>query len=301
MKTMAMSLFFFGASLVMPSIQAAPFDHPCEVLYWKMNRAEETQESELLQRRFSTCVDQFGETELIRDAKDYLRRTNDYAVDVEKKIEEQAEVARGERAGKIVNELSEEEMLNYEINPLGAPLVSTATIFRARKNPKTYETNADDVCKYFGYDRSTAFTQSRQYDNGDRSDRAEMPEEVLELRRKGFFSGFKQEPIVHRAKDHNSLDYGIAFRYYTSVTCEREVAAGESIQNFDVDMDEIGRAVRSQMEPPHLDDEVARILSLNRNTRPESELGEDRREDEDRFRTTEWDDNPFIYSKSINQ
>ena len=90
MNTLTMSLFFMGLGILGPDVQAAPFDHPCEVLYWKMNREEDASQRDLLERRFSTCVDQFGETKLIKEAKDYLRESNDYAVEVEKKIEEQA-------------------------------------------------------------------------------------------------------------------------------------------------------------------------------------------------------------------
>jgi len=303
MNTLKLSLLFMGLSLLGPGLQAAPFDHPCEVLYWKVNREEDPAERDLLKRRFSTCVDQFGETDLIKEAKDYLRETNDYAADVQAKIDEQLEIAKGERAGKVVQELDEDEILNHENNPLGAPLVSRSTIFSGRKSPKEYETKADAVCKYLGYDRSTGHTESRQFDNGSRKDRSEMPEEVLELRRKGFFGGFQQEPIVHRAADHNSLDYGIAFRYYTSLTCEREVLEGETLQNFEVDIDEVTRAVRSQMEPPKLDDEVARILSLNRSSSDANEIGEDREENiERRYGPKEWDSNPFIYTpRTIRQ
>ncbi len=303
MKTLTMSLFFMGLGIFSPGIQAAPFDHPCEVLYWKMNREEDASKRDLLERRFSTCVDQFGETKLIKEAKDYLRDINDYSVKVEKKIEEQAAIARGERAGKVVQSLSSEEINNHEKNPFGAPLVSEALIYEGKRNPTKHETDADAACKYLGYDKSTASTQSRRFDNGVRKDREEMPEEVLELRKGGFFSGYKQEPIVHNAKDHNKLDYGIAFRYFTSLTCEREVKEGEAIQNFNLDMDEIGRAVRSQMNPPKLDDEVARILSLNRTN--DKVVGEDNfddsEEDDGRFKPTKWNDNPFIYSSTINQ
>ena len=300
MNTLTMSLFFMGLGILGPDVQAAPFDHPCEVLYWKMNREEDASQRDLLERRFSTCVDQFGETKLIKEAKDYLRESNDYAVEVEKKIEEQAKIARGERAGKIVKEISEEEISNHENNPLGSPLVSEAIIYEGRK-PKTHETSADAACKYLGYDKSTSSTQSRSFDNGSYKDREVMPEEVLELRKGGFFNGYKTEPIVHRARRHNELDYGIAFRYFTSLTCEREVKEGESIQNFDLDMDEIGRAVRSQMDPPQLDDEVARILSLNRTN--DKVIGEDlfQDEDDDKFRPTRWEENPFIHSSSIRQ
>ncbi len=288
-----------GMGLFAPSIQAAPFDHPCEVLYWKMNREEDSSQRELLNRRFSTCVDQFGETKLIKEAKQYLRDSVDHAEEVEKKVEEQVEIAKGQRSGKIVKELDSEEILNHENNPLGAPLVSDSEIFKNGKIKK-YETTPDQVCKYLGYDKSIDYRKSNLFDSGSRSDRKEMPAEALELRKKGFFGGFKTEPIVHRVAERNNLDYGFAYRYYTKLSCEREIKEGESIQDFDIDINEIERVVSAQLEPPHLDEEVARILSLSRSN-PKSTIGEDRLDsrDDEEFRTREWEDNPFIYNSTI--
>ncbi len=299
MKTLSLSLLAMGIGLWTPSIQAAPFDHPCEVLYWKMNKEEDSSQRSLLNRRFSTCVDQFGETKLIKEAKEYLRDSVDHEAKVEEQVQEQIEIAKGKRSGKIVVELSEEEIINHENNPLGAPLVSDSEIFEKGKI-KTYETSADNVCKYLGYDKSIDHRKSDLYDSGKRSDRSEMPAEALELRKKGFFGGFKTEPIVHRVADRKKLSYGFAYRYYTSISCEREIKEGEDMQDFDIDINEITRVVNAKMEPPKLKDDVARILSLSRSN-PKTAVGEDASEDGGEFRTKEWDDNPFIYSSTIRQ
>lgn len=294
MKTLSLSLLVMGMGLFAPSLQAAPFDHPCEVLYWKMNKETDRSKKELLQTRFSTCVDQFGETKLIKEAKQYLRDSVDHAKEVERKVEEQVEIAKGKRSGKIVTELDESEILNHEKNPLGAPLVSDSEIFENGKIKK-YETTPDQICKYLGYDKSVDYRKSDLFDSGKRSDRNKMPEEALELRKKGIWGGFKTEPIVHRVADRNRLSYGFAYRYYTKLSCEREIKEGESIQDFDIDINEIERVISSQLEPPHLDEDVARILSL-RKSRPEKSMGEEESYDrgDDEFRTRKWDDNPFV-------
>lgn len=300
MKTLTLSLLAMGMGLFAPVLQAAPFDHPCEVLYWKMNREDDVAKRELLNRRFSTCVDQFGETDLIKEAKEYLRKSADHEAAVEKKIKEQIEIAKGERSGQIIKKLTLDEIINSEKNPLGTPLVSNATIYKAGEDPEKYETSADEICKYLGYEKGVNFTKSATLDNGDRSDREKMPEEVLELRKGGFFSGYKIKPIVHRAKNANQLDYGIAFSYYTSLTCERKIKKGEAIQNFDINLAEITSVVNSKMQPPHLDDEVARILSLKRSNPKASVVGENfGQRQEDGFHSTKWDNNPFIYSSTI--
>lgn len=296
MKTLTLSLLALGMGFLAPALQAAPFDHPCEVLYWKMNREDDVAKRELLNKRFSTCVDQFGETDLIKEAKDFLRKSADHEAAVQKKVKEQIEIAKGERSGQIIKRLSFDDIKNSENNPLGAPLVSNATIYRAGKSPKKYETSPDEVCKYLGYEKGVNYTKSETFDNGDRRDREKMPEEVLELRKGGFFSGYKVKPIVHRAKNANQLDYGIAYSYYTSLTCERKIKKGESIQNFDIDVAEITRIVNSKMQPPHLDPEVARILSLKRSNPKAAVVGENSRDSRnDGFKNTQWNDNPFIY------
>lgn len=234
----------------------ASFDHPCEIIYYEINKKNNT--SGYTMEDFLTCKDQFGDTRLIRKAEKYKKQAEERLSEIERKVEESAAVARGERAGKIIKHFSLEDMIESKKNVLGVPYASY--VWLADKD-KTYETKPDIICGALGFDKALSSRQSQQFSSGSRDQLKDAPDRIFEFRDNTWS---KDETIVHTLnKERPSRNTRMYFKYFTEITCEREIKAGETVQDFDLDMDAIMAAVEREVDAPDLDDDVRRILSLN--------------------------------------
>lgn len=260
------------ATLVMitaASVQAARFDHPCEIVYYEINKKENT--SGYTMDDFLTCKEQFGTTKLIEKAEKYKKKIADRLEEVERRIKESEAVARGERAGKIVRSFDLDQMINHKKNILRMPFTS---FVRLTKKDKEYETSADKVCEKLGFDKSVASAESGDIAARSMREIKDAPARVLEMRPAGFFR--KAKDIVHTFnKDRPSRNDWMEFRYFTEVSCERQLKEGEIAQDFEIDIDAIRHQVERDISAPELDRDVRAILSISR---PESErvVGESR-------------------------
>ncbi len=278
-----------AAALVMvsgASVQAASFEHPCEIVYYELNKKENT--SGYTMEDFLTCKEQFGTTKLIKRAEEYKKTVADRLEEVERRIEESEAVARGERAGKIVQSFDLDQMLNHPKNLLRVPFTG---FVRLTKKDKEYETSADKVCETLGFEKAITSTQSQRINARSMRDLENAPERVFEMRPAALFR--KAKDIVHTFnRERPSRNDWMEFSYYTNISCEREIAAGERVQDFEIDVEAIRRQVERDISAPDLDSDVRAILSIGRSeserrTRVGEDVGFD---DEDTWRPRRYDD-----------
>lgn len=304
MNKLSKKLIIIGALVAPIAVSAAPFDHPCEVVYWEINKPNPTGKFTL--ENYNTCIDQFGDTKLIRDAETYKEKVLKREQSIEERLENNAAIAKGEREGKIVISFGLDSLLDHPKNP--TQMHYAYEVYNWDKD-KTYKTEPDALCKQLGFDSSVGHTISASIDDGSRRDLEDAPTQILELRKKGLFSGGGIEPIVHTLHKSPARNAGNKINFYTSVTCERLIKMGEAIQDFDIDMEAIRIALEQDLTAPKLKDEVARILSLGRMTaaRAKDDLGEmedtksvkeaDHSSNEG-WRTQDYGNNEFIYRSS---
>lgn len=250
-----------GLTLAMVTIvpvSAQSFTHPCEIIYYEINKKENT--SGYTMDDFLTCKKEFGTTKLITRAEKYKKSVADRVDEVEKRILESEAVARGERAGKIVQTFDLRGMSRHPKNVLRIPFASE--VWDADKD-KTYKTSPDKVCKKLGFESSVASAESAQISAGNRNALRDAPERILEMRAAGFLRN--AEDIVYTFDaERPSHNKRIMFRYFTEITCERTLAEGETIQDFEIDIEAIRRQVERDVKAPDLDDDVKAILSIGR-------------------------------------
>jgi hypothetical protein len=157
------------------SVQAASFEHPCEIVYYEINKEDNT--TGYTMEDFLTCKEQFGTTKLIKRAEEYKKTVADRLEEVERRIQESESLARGERAGKIVQSFDLDEMLNHPKNLLRVPFTG---FVRDTKKDKEYETSADKVCETLGFEKSISSTQSRLINARWKRELENAPERVFE-------------------------------------------------------------------------------------------------------------------------
>jgi hypothetical protein len=264
----------FGLTLAMVitvPVSAQSFTHPCEVIYYEINKKNNT--SGYTMSDFLNCKEEFGTTKLIKKAEKYKKSVADRVDEVERRIIEAQETARGERAGKIVQSYDLRGMSRHPKNILRVPFASH--VWDAEKD-KTYETPADKVCQKLGFESAVASSESALISAGDREALRDAPEKILEMRQPALFR--KAKDIVYSFNaERPSRNKRIMFRYFTEITCERQVQEGEQIQDFELDIEAIRRQVERDTEAPELDDDVKAILSIGRQESIETNkgLGED--------------------------
>lgn len=273
------------------SVQAANFDHPCEVVYYEINKKEST--SGYTMEDLLTCKEQFGTTKLIKKAEAYKKSIADRLEEVEKRIKESEAAARGERAGKIIRTFDLDQMTNHRSNILRVPFTSYVHL---TKKDKEYETSADKVCEKLGFESAVSSSQSETIAARSMSEIQNAPERVLEMRPGGFFRSAKD--IVHTInKKRPSKNDWMEFRYFTEISCERTLKEGEVAQDFEIDIEAIRRQVEKDIAAPELDRDVRAILSIGR-SESERRVGEDQGErlmgDDDSWRPSYDKDNFFI-------
>lgn len=281
------TLVLFGLFVLSSSVMAS-FEHPCEIIYWEINKKNNT--SGYTMEDYLHCKDQFGDTKLIRKAEKYKKEAADRLAEIERKVQESAAVARGERAGKIIQHFDMEQMMEKQVNGAAfAAFVGFADDVGGIK--KANEIEPKTVCMQLGFTDAVSSTKSRRLSAGNRSqlrDQEGLPEAIFGVVKEGTFSS-KKPRVFTLNKDRPSRNARIFFEYYTSIACEREIKAGESVQEFDIDIEKIMRAVEKEVDAPDLDDDVKRILSLG----PEI-ADKGRRSSEDRIegeRYEEWQPN----------
>jgi hypothetical protein len=240
----------------------ASFDHPCEIIYWEINKKNNT--SGYKMEDYLTCKDQFGDTKLIRKAEKYKKEAADRLAEIQAKVEESAAVARGERSGKIIQHFNMEEMMSKQINGAAyAAFVGFSDGFGGIE--KANEIEPKTVCTQMGFDDAVSSTKSGRLSAGNRSqlrDQEDLPEAIFGVvKEKGLFASAKPRTFTIN-KDRPSRNARIFFEYYTSIACERTIKPGETVQDFDIDIDRIMAAVEREVAAPKLDDDVKRILSL---------------------------------------
>jgi hypothetical protein len=305
MKALFLSLLVAGMGFSGGDAEAAPFREPCDNAFWELNQTDEgTQERDDALTAYSSCVGVYGESSLIGEAKRYLVAEDAFEKKVEAEVEKQLEIARGEREGRIVRRFTEEDLLSHYNNPTGAVFAAIVTetrkksLIRWRKDIE-YEVNPDSVCKHLGFDKSLRSTKSKLLTNGYIGKNKDLPEEVIEFRTKGPNKTISHSPQVRDG-------YGMTFRYFTSIECEKVRKKGEAIDDFELVTADLEKDVRRRMEAPELSNDVAVILN-RRTYKPkvdydENAVKDSRRKDEGReFKRTEFDDNPFIFNHTIKQ
>lgn len=273
MKTLTLAALFV---MTVGSVQAARFDHPCEIIYYEINKKENT--SGYTMEDFLTCKEEFGTTKLIKKAEKYKKSVADRLEEVERRITESEAVARGERAGKVIQSFDLDELVNHRKNVLRVPFTSYVLL---TKKDKEYKTSPDTVCEKLGFLKSVAHQESKQIAARSMSEIKNAPERVLEMRPSGLFRNAKD--IVHTInRERPSRNEWMEFRYFTSISCEREIKEGEVVQDFEIDVEGIRRQVERDLSAPDLDDDVRAILSIGRNESVRrSGYGENRRSEED--------------------
>ena len=255
------------AMVTLGPVMATDFTHPCEIIYYEINKKNNT--SGYTMDDFLTCKKEFGTTKLIKKAEEYKKSVADRVDEVERRIIESQEAARGERAGKIVQTYDLRGMSRHPKNILRMPFASH--VWDAEKD-KTYETPADKVCEKLGFDSAVASSESALISAGDREALREAPERILEMRQAALFR--KAEDIVYTFNaERPSRNKRIMFRYFTELTCERQVQAGEQIQDFEIDIEAIRRQVERDVDAPDLDADVRAILSIGRQESIETDKG----------------------------
>lgn len=276
MKALFLATLVFFASA---SAQAARFDHPCEIVYYEINKKNNT--SGYTREDFLTCKKEFGTTKLIKKAEEYRKTIADRLDEVERRIKESEAAARGERAGKIIRSFDLDGMINHKKNLLRVPFTS---FVRLTKKDKEYETSADKVCEKLGFEKSVTSSESGDIAARSMREIKDAPARVLEMRPAGVFR--KAKDIVHTInKTRPSQNEWMEFRYFTEISCERQVKEGEQVQDFEIDVEAIRRQVEKDISAPDLDDDVRAILSIGR-SESERRVGENddlRRGGEDDF------------------
>lgn len=250
----------FLLSLATPVAFAAPFDHPCEIVYYEINKSNNT--SGYTMEDYLTCKDQFGDTKLIRKAEKYKEESQAYLSELDKRIEESKAVARGERAGKIIQSFDLEQMMAKNIN--GAAYASFVGFVNDNGEIKREnKIEAKEVCGYLGFDDAVASRSSQRISAGNRSQLQEegIPDAIFGVVKEKLF-GSKQPRTFELNKQRPSRNARIFFEYFESVTCERVIKAGEDVQEFELDIEAIRRAVENDLDAPDLDEDVKLILSL---------------------------------------
>jgi hypothetical protein len=282
------TLFGLAALLALgsPSVLANSYTHPCEVIYYEINKGTENT-SNFSMEDFLICKEEFGTTRLITKAERYKGSVADRVDEVEKRILESQAVARGERSGKIVQSYDYDQLMNHRKNILKAPL--TSSIWFADKD-KTYETSADKVCEFLGFEKSVTSSQSARISSGDRDALRDAPDRIFEMRPARGFSGPKNN-VYDLNKVRPSHNVRMIFQYYTSVTCERQILQGEIPQDFELDIEAIRAQVERDVNAPKLDEEVKDILSIGRERSRtiDNSVGED------------YDDEDISWSPSIRK
>lgn len=251
----------FAMAFALPAA-AQSFTHPCEVIYYEINKRENT--SGYTMDDFLTCKKEFGTTRLIDRAEEYKKSVTDRVDEVARRQAEMVEVARGERSGKIVQSFDLRGISRHPENTMRMPFASYVDD-RSNNRSKVYETPAELVCKKLGYEKAISSSQSPLISAGDLNELKNHPERILELRKKRFASqnNPNRNPIVHsfNSESHRGNPL-ILFRYFTAITCERTLAEGEQVQDFELDIEAIRRQVERDVEAPELDDDVRAILSI---------------------------------------
>ncbi len=282
------TLFGLAALLALgsPSVLANSYTHPCEVIYYEINKGTENT-SNFSMEDFLICKEEFGTTRLITKAERYKGSVADRVDEVEKRILESQAVARGERSGRIVQSYDYDQLMNHRKNILKAPL--TSSIWFADKD-KTYETSADRVCEFLGFEKSVTSSQSARISSGDREALRDAPDRIFEMRPARGFSGPKNN-VYDLNKVRPSHNVRMIFQYYTSVTCERQILQGEIPQDFELDIEAIRAQVERDVNAPKLDEEVKAILSIGRESsrRIDNSVGEN------------YDDEDISWSPSIRK
>ena len=259
-------------------VSAQSFTHPCEIIYYEINKRDNT--SGYTMDDFLTCKKEFGTTKLIKRAEKYKQSVADRVDEVERRILESEAAARGERAGKIIQSFDLRGMSRHPKNILRIPFASH--VWDANKD-KTYKTPADAVCKKLGFESSVTSSESALISAGDREALRDAPERILEMRQSGFLRN--AEDIVYTFNaERPSRNKRIMFKYFTEISCERQVAEGEQIQDFEIDIEAIRRQVERDVDAPDLDDDVRAILSIGRQESRETNksVGEDYVDEDDR-------------------
>lgn len=261
-----------------PALMANSFTHPCEVIYYEINKGEDNT-SNYTMEDFLICKEQFGTTRLIKKAEKYKESVALRVDEVEKKILETQAVARGERAGKIIQVFDYDAIVNSRKNIMKAPL--TSSIWFA-DNDKTYETKPDKVCEFLGYEKSLSSSVSEQISSGNREALKDAPDRIFEMRPARGFSNAKNN-VYDLNKVRPSHNVRMIFQYYTSITCERTILQGEIPQDFELDIEAIRAQVERSVDAPNLDEEVKEILSIGRarSRNINKDLGEDFVEESD--------------------
>jgi len=298
MKSLLGGLLLFAAIPV--SVVAQPFQDNCEVLYWEMNK--EAPKITLEQYLGAGCGD--SSSSLIRKAERYKTAALRREQEIEQKLKERIAAAEGKRAGKVVRTFDSSDFGSIAENPLNAPIVSRIVIFKSNGKTKTYETSPNHLCEKLGYEKSLNKVYSRELSDGKYADKEFLPERLIEFRER---STFRNPRIVIHSFNDPDRDYGMEFQTFESITCEKTRLANEPIEDFEVDVEAIRRALEEEVKAPGITDDVERILSLNRSTpaRIENELGEDRTKssddsDDDGYSPSSWssDDNEFVYKSN---
>ena len=343
MKKLTLLGLVLGTGLLGSQVYAQ-YSHPCENIYWEINRAatHDSFETEYDRSDYLSCLEfqeaigQTGETSLIKKAEAYKKKVADREEKIEALIEQRKEVARGERAGKIVKTFSEEELRSVSKGILkGAPAVSSATVYITRTGRREVEnekikSDPNVVCKALGFEKSLGYTEGEEFEQGIRNDREEMDFDKINIMMTvdKFFGGketvvFQQDVtsdsvaykkgwdndeapetyVASKNDDYKKAEWhSYNFRLFSSLECEREIEAGEELQDFEINIGDIEKAVNDEVDRPTLTDEVAQLLSLD-DYKPGSRANRavadgSRRKSEDVWKPRDYGESEFIYKPS---
>lgn len=269
-------------------VLASDLSHPCEIVFNEILKESKKYTPD----DYKACVSQFGKTSALKEAEKYNEKLAKRKDEIEKELEKRKKSKESERSKVIVDQLDAEAILSHKRNFM--KLHYAASVTKYNNGSDDYEISADDICKKLGYEKSLAYTVSKKFDDFNKEDREKAPR-VLFIE-KGFFGG--EKPVVLDAKEFNTREYGVAFSYYTSLTCQRDKTKDEETQEFEIDMDKLLKEVEASIKAPELSDEAAAILNISRK-KSEGEVKTGDRSDDGRVEKSKVNrSNLYLYGRS---
>ncbi len=257
----------FGLAVLavgMSPVWAETFSHPCEQVYYDLHTKKEDSKFDL--QYLLNCQNTFGESKTIKKAEAHKKALDDRLETIEKKLEQRIAIAKGEKPGKLVRTFSYEDMIGHEKNVFGDAIAHKVIEIDPDNDRHEYTFSDDKACRFFGYERATSSRVSSELFARSLKKYPNAPKSLLEYRKSGVFGLGKPEPKRYDFEQKRPYMY---FSYFESLSCERNVVAGDEIEDFEIDIEQIRAQISAETDYPQADEDVLRILGIGRSAAEE--------------------------------